>query len=58
MTVGEPSQRTSLLLAMEVVRAAYEEGLLKHGMLPSTVAAIRSYAEGNRRTGRGARGTH
>ncbi|MFG2006097.1 hypothetical protein ACGFNU_43795 [Spirillospora sp. NPDC048911] len=44
---GEASQRTMLLLAVEVVRAAYEEALLKHGLLPSTVALIHSYAEEN-----------
>ncbi|KAB2339177.1 hypothetical protein [Actinomadura rudentiformis] len=36
-----------LLAAMEVARAAYEEALLKHGMLPSTVALIHTYAEAN-----------
>ncbi|MFI6514088.1 hypothetical protein ACIBF1_00850 [Spirillospora sp. NPDC050679] len=32
---------------MEVVKAAYEEALRQHGMLPSTIVLISSYAEDN-----------
>ncbi|MGI5167849.1 hypothetical protein ACQEU3_26210 [Spirillospora sp. CA-253888] len=32
---------------MEVAKAAYEEALQQHGMLPSTIALISSYAEQN-----------
>lgn len=31
--------------ALEITRAAYEEAMLRHGLLPSTVALISTYAE-------------
>ncbi|WP_067489422.1 hypothetical protein [Actinomadura hibisca] len=41
------ASQTSLRLAAEVVKAAYEEALRRHGMLPSTITLISSYAEDN-----------
>ncbi|KAB2342928.1 hypothetical protein [Actinomadura rudentiformis] len=44
---GRGSRQVTLLAAVEMVRAAYEEALIMHGMLPSTVALIHTYADAN-----------
>ncbi|MFC5185391.1 hypothetical protein [Actinomadura harenae] len=46
MTSGRVDD-ASLRLAAEIVRAAYEEGMRRHGMLGSTIAVISSYAQKN-----------
>lgn len=33
--------------ALEVARAAYEEAMRRHGLLPSTITLISGYAEQN-----------
>lgn len=41
------SATEDLRLAVEVVRAAYQEAMVMHGLLPATVELIHSYAEEN-----------
>ncbi|WP_157432018.1 hypothetical protein [Actinomadura hibisca] len=41
------AQKAILHAALEVTKAAYEEALRQHGMLPSTIALITTYAERN-----------
>ncbi|MFC5182032.1 hypothetical protein [Actinomadura harenae] len=44
MTVPE-MDRTHLLRAAEIVRAAYEEAMRRHGFLSSTIRVVSMYAE-------------
>lgn len=44
---GDVEISEELRLAVEVVRAAYQEAMTKHGLLPSTVELIHTYAEEN-----------
>ncbi|MFG1997516.1 hypothetical protein ACGFNU_00020 [Spirillospora sp. NPDC048911] len=43
----EQLQRIVLRLALNVAKAAYEEALLRHGMLKGTVELIHAYADHN-----------
>ncbi|GAA1555307.1 hypothetical protein GCM10009678_42890 [Actinomadura kijaniata] len=44
---ASPERALAMRLAAEVVKAAYEEAMRRHGLLPSTVALISDYAEQN-----------
>ncbi|MFC5182172.1 hypothetical protein [Actinomadura harenae] len=40
-------ERVFIRLAVQIVTAAYAEAMRRHGLLPSTIAVITTYAEEN-----------
>ncbi|MQY07283.1 hypothetical protein [Actinomadura macrotermitis] len=46
-SLGEGCDLLPLSSALEIAKAAYEEALIRHGMLPAAIAVVHAYAEQN-----------